>query len=93
MNKLTACHCMPLQLFERRIVVALGAQHVALRHSRLRLADDELVVAERATGTGVATLDKNSLGKRPRVFAGWTIHALGLDADKLHVTAAAATTR
>lgn len=91
-RKRTTCHGLPLQLLKWGIVVAVGAQCKALGYSRLRLAYNKLVLAERAASTCVAALDEDALRQRPRVFACGAVKTLGLDGNKLHVTAAAATT-
>ena len=92
-RKRTTCHGLPLQLLKWGIVEAVRAQSEALGYSRLRLAYNELVLAERAPSTCIAALDEDPLRQRPRVFACGAVQALGLDGNKLHVTAAAAATR
>ena len=39
----------------------MRAQHVALGHARLRLAHDELILAQGTAGTCVAALDEHAL--------------------------------
>ena len=68
----------------------MRAQHVALGHARLRLAHDELILAQGTAGTCIAALDEHALWQRPRVLASGAVHALWLDGDELHVAAAAA---